>query len=132
MKILKEISGGSKSVLVVDDEVDLREIMVEHVNSLHLASRVDTAENGIDAFGKLTQHAYSVLITDLRMPEVDGKSLVQSLKNLSPGIRPKSILIVSALIDEPGHESTETGQEIYTFPKPIDTALLESVLRKVL
>ncbi|RJP20050.1 MAG: response regulator [Deltaproteobacteria bacterium] len=64
-------------VLVVDDEEFLRSIVRER---LELAGyTVDEACNGKDALGKLAgdDHRYEVLITDIRMPEMDGITLLR-------------------------------------------------------
>jgi putative two-component system response regulator len=64
-------------VLVVDDEEFLRSIVRER---LELAGyTVDEACNGKDALGKLATggHRYEVLITDIRMPEMDGIALLR-------------------------------------------------------
>lgn len=71
-------------VLVVDDEEFLRSIVRERLELAGYA--VDEACNGKDALGKIASggRRYDVLITDIRMPEMDGITLLQECGKRSP------------------------------------------------
>jgi len=67
-----------KRILVVDDDDHLREIL-----SAVLSQRdrvVDTARDGIEAVGLLSQNQYDVILSDLRMPGLDGPALYEALR----------------------------------------------------
>ncbi len=67
-------------VLVVDDEASIRELLSK---TLALAEySVDTARDGRAAIERLRLGHYDLLIADLKMPGVDGLSLIREAKRL--------------------------------------------------
>ncbi len=81
---IDDISYENEYVLVVDDE----EIVREPVSAMlrHLGFKVDTAENGAEALQKLGNTAYTFLLTDIRMPGIDGLELIARVKRDHPNI----------------------------------------------
>jgi excisionase family DNA binding protein len=67
-------------VLVVDDEASIRELLSK---TLALAEyEVDTAQDGRAAIERLRLGHYDLLIADLKMPGLDGLSLIREAKRL--------------------------------------------------
>jgi two-component system response regulator AtoC len=74
--------GSGNSILVVDDEEFIRALVKER---LEIAGYfVGEACNGKDALPKLSDGRYSILLTDIRMPEMDGISLLRELTSRYP------------------------------------------------
>jgi DNA-binding NtrC family response regulator len=74
----------TKHLLLVEDEAPLREAVAEQ-----LADRgyhVEQAESGEAALGRIADFAFDILITDLRLPGIDGSSLVQAAVERYPDI----------------------------------------------
>ena len=73
--------GGERPrVLVVDDEASIRELLSK---TLALAEYdVDTAPDGRAAIERLRLGHYDLLIADLKMPGLDGLSLIREAKRL--------------------------------------------------
>ncbi len=72
-------------LLVVDDEFSIREMLretLQHSNSYE----VETAEDGRMALQKLRAARYDLVITDLRMPEMDGSRLLDISRHEFPEI----------------------------------------------
>jgi excisionase family DNA binding protein len=68
-------------VLVVDDEASIRELLSK---TLALAEyEVDTAQDGRAAVERLRLGHYDLLIADLKMPGLDGLSLIREAKRLN-------------------------------------------------
>jgi diguanylate cyclase (GGDEF)-like protein len=65
-------------VLVVDDDPEIREILHEILT--HLNHTSVTAEDGLDALEKLSQQHFDMMITDLKMPRLDGIELIKKIK----------------------------------------------------
>jgi excisionase family DNA binding protein len=71
---------GRPRVLVVDDEASIRELLSK---TLALAEyEVDTAPDGRSAIERLRLGHYDLLIADLKMPGLDGLSLIREAKRL--------------------------------------------------
>jgi len=77
-------NGNGKAVLVVDDEESIRTIVRERLEIEGYS--VGEAINGKDALAKLAAGGYSVLLTDIRMPEMDGITLLRESTSRFPDI----------------------------------------------
>src|SRR5262245_33983736 len=66
-------------ILVVEDLEDTRGSL-QTLLQMSLKLEVDTAEDGAKALAQLTERAYSLVITDLRMPKVDGMKLIHEIQ----------------------------------------------------
>jgi DNA-binding NtrC family response regulator len=80
-------TAGPKSaerdrVLVVDDDNDAR-VGLAHLLREH-GFRVETARDGFKALRKVADFAPDLLLTDLRMPGMDGLTLVRKARELDP------------------------------------------------
>ena len=69
-----------KRVLVVDDDDNLREILSAILSKGDRA--VDTARDGIAALELISQNQYDVVLSDLRMPGLDGPALYEALRTM--------------------------------------------------
>ena len=70
-------ANAARSVLVVDDEPGVRAYLATVLRGLGWS--VTTANNGLEAQSQLMQCGYSLLITDLTMPEMSGFALIDWL-----------------------------------------------------
>lgn len=71
--------------LVVDDEPLAREAIRVHIEKMHELEIVDECENALQAIASLRRNHVDLIFLDIEMPEIDGISFLQSLKNI-PGI----------------------------------------------
>ena len=118
-----------KTILVVDDEPELATLLAEILTAD--AHRVDTAENGIAALDKLREGSYDLVISDLRMPQLDGPGLYREVARRYPQLLRRMIFVTG---DTLGPESTEFLRQSAapTFGKPFAPADVRRVLRQVL
>ena len=80
----REHVAGRRRVIVVDDEEGIRELLRK---TLQLADyEVDVAENGRAALERLRLKRYDLLITDLRMPGIDGLAVIRDARRLRPDL----------------------------------------------
>ena len=68
-------------VLIADDEAAIAGLLKRYLLECHL--EVDTVSDGQQALDRLTTHKYDLLITDLKMPKLDGEELIRHIKNSS-------------------------------------------------
>lgn len=68
------------NILVVDDMRSMRQVMMAMLRSLG-HNNLGEAENGVEALKKLRIGDYNLLITDLHMPNLDGKQLLEKVRN---------------------------------------------------
>jgi len=78
------LSGSKPHLLFVDDESALRALMAERLSERGF--EVSEAENGEKAVQLLDQFAFDIVITDLRMPGVDGGQVIEAARERYPGI----------------------------------------------
>ena len=73
------IPSSGQRILVVEDLEDSRTSLQE-LFKMALGLEVDTAENGIEALEMLGKRTYSLVLTDLRMPKMDGMKLIEEIQ----------------------------------------------------
>jgi DNA-binding NtrC family response regulator len=78
------MAGSTPHILFVDDEPALRSLMAERLKDRGF--EVVEAESGEKALDFLEQFAFDIVITDLRMPGVDGGKVIESAVGRYPGI----------------------------------------------
>ncbi len=82
---IEKVDYGQELVLIVDDEVAVRETVTEMLN--HLGFNARSASTGKEAISLLeTEPSYTFLITDMRMPEMDGMELIHEVHKRYPDI----------------------------------------------
>src|SRR5215208_5470431 len=70
------MSEPPKHLLLVEDEAPLREAIAEQLGDR--GYRVQQAASGEEALAKLADFAFDIIITDLRLPGVDGSAVVEA------------------------------------------------------
>jgi len=78
-------------VLVVEDEVELADVVAELLSAR--GHQVDVARNGREALEKLVGQAYHVILSDLRMPEMDGPTLYAEVQRRFPGLERRFVFV---------------------------------------
>ena len=118
-----QMKGGK--ILVVDDEPAEREGLARLVGQW--GYEVETAGSGEEALNLIESQHPAVVLTDLVLPEMDGLTLLQKLKETG---RPPIVLLVT------GHGTVETAVEAMRhgafdyLTKPVDATRLQVLLEK--
>src|SRR6188474_1162156 len=73
-----------KHLLIVEDEAPLREAIAEQLSDR--GYRVEQAESGEVAIAKLADFAFDIIVTDLRLPGIDGSAVVEAAVARYPDI----------------------------------------------
>lgn len=102
-------------ILVVDDEELLREVLSE--TFAMYGATVDSAGSGNQAYEKVKNNHYDVVITDIRMPDGDGISLLKNINELS---KPHPKLFVSSAYSDLTPDKIRDLGILKVFVKPFD------------
>ncbi len=97
--------GDRYQVLIVEDEPDFRQLFELHLGSWDLPIHLASAPSGFDALMQIGASRPNLLITDLRMPGIDGFQMLRALK-ASGAIGELEIIVVTALT---AHTIAERG-----------------------
>ena len=116
-----------KQILVVDDEPNLRRVLAAQLT--RDGYDVHTAENGEEGLALLEEHHIDLVITDLRMPKMDGMELLRRALALEPEL-PIVMLTAHGTVDN-AVEALKTGAFDY-ITKPFDQAEVRTIVRKAL
>src|SRR5664279_2945521 len=81
----------SGDILIVDDERSMREFLGIYLR--REGYRIEAASGGNEAIASIKARAFDVIITDLRMPDVDGLSVLAEAKRLHPATE---VIVVTA------------------------------------
>jgi two-component system, NtrC family, response regulator AtoC len=119
---------SSGEVLVVDDDPDIRELLVEHLRSEGF--RVAAAADGraaISAVERSPGH-FSLILTDLQLPGADGLSVLRAAKRLNPGVH--VVIITGYASLDSAIEAVRSGAYDY-LTKPFSLGQLDVVLSRI-
>ena len=119
----------SKNILIVDDSASIRQMLGFTLRSA--GYQVDEAVDGKDGLGKAQGKSYNLVFTDQNMPNMDGLTLIRSLRQI-PTYKSTPILMLttesSDAMKQRGRAAGATGWLV----KPFDPPKLLEVLKKVL
>jgi two-component system response regulator AtoC len=116
-----------KQILVVDDEPNLRRVLSAQLG--RDGYDVHTAEDGAVALALLEEHHIDLVITDLRMPNVDGMELLRRALAIDPEL-PIVMMTAHGTVDN-AVEALKTGAFDYV-TKPFDQDEVRTVVKKAL
>lgn len=117
------ISLKGISILVVDDEKDLREILNDELS--FFGATVTEAENGAQAFELLKKQRFDVLLSDIRMPVADG---LQLLNNIKKGLSEKPKIFLNSGFNDITEDTAKSLGVIEIFTKPFKVdEMVESI-----
>ena len=119
--------SGDFQVMVVEDEPDFRELFELHLRSWGLPIHLTSVPSGFEALLRMGATRPDLLITDLRMPGIDGFEMLRALK-ASGALGELEIIVVTALT---AHTIAERGglpEGVTVLYKPLHFADLKQRL----
>lgn len=116
-----------KTILVVDDEEVLLWSLSKELSNTY---KVFTAKNGLHAVEILQKNPeVEVLVTDIRMPEMDGLELIEAAKRILPSIK---VVVMTAFGSPAVQEEVNRRGSMYYLEKPFVVSKLLQVIADVL
>ena len=119
-------------ILILDDEHDILEIYQEILARLPSQPEIHTSDNGARAIALLESEPFSLLLADLRMPQMDGFQVLAIVRRKFPALR---VVVMTAAEDEQFRarayamgidlyiQKPKTGKEIINFVDCIESLL---------
>ena len=114
-------------ILIVDDEPSIRKVLAAHLH--RFGWDAETAPDGAAAIAKLQDEPYHVVVSDLRMPHVDGLALLRWVEQNQPGL-PVILITAHGTVDSAVEAIKEGAFDYVT--KPFDKDELHQVVTKAL
>ncbi len=115
-------------ILVVDDEKPIRDFLFEALTQLGSFS-VEMAENGEEALKKIEKENFDLVLTDMKMPKMDGLKLITEIAKFKP--ETLMVLLTGHGSIDSALEAMKRGASDY-LTKPINLDEMMLRLRKVM
>lgn len=125
----EEILGGNETILVVEDDKSVIEFVRSFLTSL--GYNVLTESNGKKAleFSKENPGLFQLLLTDVIMPEMNGKELAEELNKFIPNLK---VLYASGYSGEHISNNGILDEELNLINKPYSMYMLAKKIREIL
>ena len=117
----------AQNILVVDDEQSICDFLFEALN--HMGHGVETANDGVEAIKKIEEGNFSIVITDIIMPKMDGMQLIKYLVETQKDIN--IIAITGHTLSYQYTDVIEAGASDF-IAKPFTANELEAKLNRIL
>lgn len=120
---------NAPSILLVDDDAALLQAL-PHMVSLRIHGvKVDTASSALEALERIQAYDYDVIVSDIKLPGMDGLELLTSIRSLRP--HTPTILITGYIDQSLLIEAMKNGA--YDFiQKPIDRVYFVAALHRAI
>jgi len=122
--------GGHRHVLVVDDSLNTREIEKD-VLEAH-GYQVTLAEDGMDGLRKAQSGDFDAVLTDVEMPNMDGFTLTERLRQEDKYRDTPIIIITSREKEEDKRRGIQVGADAYIVKGDFEQGNLVDILRNLL
>lgn len=114
-----------KEILLVDDEEDIRDVLA--ISLQDMGYRVTLAENGQRALNLFETHGFPIVLTDIKMPVMDGIELLKKIKAMAPETE---IIMITGHGDMDLAIESFRNQAVEFITKPVDVKNLEIALER--
>lgn len=122
------VPGKGPRLLIVDDEPEVGSLLSDILR--RDASRIDTASSGQEALKLLGKREYDAILTDLRMPEMDGPELYRQIEQRWPQ-RARQVIFITGDALSPTVQTFLAGTGQPYLEKPFAPAEVRSVVQEI-
>lgn len=105
--------------LVVDDTQEVLDFITTTLNELELFKLIITANDGLEAFRKISNQEFDLVVLDINMPKMDGVQFLTNYKKKDPKIFNK-VIIISGEIDHDFIEKLNKMGLMHVLKKPFE------------
>lgn len=115
-------------VLVVDDEVPIRQWLEFCIGRMEGYQITGTAANGAEGYSSFRKNMPDIIITDIRMPVMDGLEMLKLIRNLNPAVI--TVVLTSHEDFEYARQAMKYGASEYILKTEITEESLKQLLDK--
>lgn len=119
-------TGERPRVLVVDDESIIAQLIADVLGGEGF--EVDTAPHGLAALDRLANRTYDVILSDLRMPELDGLGLFREIEQRYPELL-RRFVFITGTSEHTDYHGIIDDAKVPVLTKPFDMMNLVRVVR---
>ena len=116
-------------VLVVDDDVELATVLAAALRADH--HEVEIAANGVEALALLARSRFDVILSDVRMPKLDGPGLYRELQQHHPDMLDRVVFVTGDILGRETAAFLERTRVAH-LTKPFDIKQVRRVVDDVL
>ncbi len=116
-------------ILIVDDEAELTALLVECLAPLGV--NCDVASDGVEALQRIAAASYDAIITDVRMPGMDGVTLYARLQAEHPALAARLAFVSGDLLHNDAARAEIFGDRL-VIDKPFDPGQVRDVALRLL
>jgi len=111
--------NGTCSIVIVEDSAQQTRLYKKHFEIANLKANVYSATDGYEGLVKIGQMLPEIIITDLKMPNMDGFRMIETINTIDE-LQQSLIIVISGLSDREIEESGGLPQGVHFFRKPVD------------
>ncbi len=116
-------------VLVVDDSKLAKKRVIDLLEQASIKCEViSTANDGLEGLDAYFKYKPNLVITDIEMPNMDGKEFIGKLKKLDNAL---PIITITSLVNEKIRQNLLKNKNVYILYKPINNKILNILLNKL-
>lgn len=119
--------SSSMNILLAEDDDDMRRFLVKALEKAGYA--VQSYDNGASAYERLREEPFSLLLTDIVMPEMDGIELARRATELDPDLKVMFITGFAAVALNPESDAPKNATVL---SKPFHLRDLVNEVEKIL
>lgn len=128
LPLMNENTSAEINILVAEDSLVNQELLSEQMNWLGYSAKF--GNDGVDALQMLESETYQLLLTDIRMPRMDGYELIRKIRSSNTDMGKIPIVAVTAnAMQSDIDECLEAGAND-VLPKPFSLEELKEILEK--
>lgn len=125
--IINQSKKHKHNILIVEDNVTNQKVLTQQLKLI--GYQCEIAENGEQGFNLWQEKSYDAILTDIRMPVVDGLQMARMVRDSETNDRTPIIAVTASLLSNDKQKCFNAGMDDY-LTKPLDLDLLSNTLHR--
>lgn len=127
-----DLSAEKLRILVVDDESAIRDMLCDYFSEFNYD--VTEAGNGIEALDALKKHSFDLILTDIKMPGMDGLTLISKIVEQKINTNTKIVTMTGGTNEQDMEKLNQAakGQLLDTVTKPFSFEQIDEICKRVI